>query len=82
MQILGIGILTWITFVPVLGMVLVLLIPKEQRNAIRWTSLGFVGAQLLFAVVAVMKFDIGLAALTLRPGCSLLKKRPGLISKV
>jgi len=74
MQILGIGILTWITFVPVLGMVLVLLIPKEQRNAIRWTSLGFVGAQLLFAVVAVMKFDIGLAGINTQAGMQFVEK--------
>ena len=68
MQILGIGILTWITFLPVLGTVLVLLVPKEQRNAIRWTSLGFVGLQLLFAVIVVMKFDLGLAGINSQAG--------------
>ena len=30
---LGIGILTWITFLPVVGMVAVLLLPKNSKDA-------------------------------------------------
>ncbi|MER3522756.1 MAG: oxidoreductase [Ignavibacteria bacterium] len=54
---LGIGVLTWITFLPVLGMIIVLMLPKEQGNAIRWTSLAFVTLQLVLAVVIFAKFD-------------------------
>ena len=31
--------LTWITFLPVVGMVITLLLPKENKNIIRWTTL-------------------------------------------
>ena len=44
-SILGVGILTWVTFLPVIGMIAVQVMPKEQRDAIRWTSLFFVGLQ-------------------------------------
>ena len=39
-QFLGIGILSWITFLPVVGMIIVLLIPKEARAAMKWTAVG------------------------------------------
>ncbi len=74
MQLLGIGILTWITFVPVAAMVLVLLMPKEQRNAIRWASLFFVGLQLLLAIVVTMKFDLNLAGINSQAGMQFLEK--------
>lgn len=51
LKLLNIGILSWITFIPVLGMVAVLLLPKEKEKAIKWTSLGFVFVQLVLCVV-------------------------------
>jgi len=33
LTIFGVGVLTWLTFLPVLGMAAVLLLPKEGRNA-------------------------------------------------
>ena len=54
---LNIGILTWLTFLPILGMIIVLLLPKEQKSAIRWTSLVFTLAQVVFAFILFAKFD-------------------------
>jgi NADH-quinone oxidoreductase subunit M len=55
--IFGIGILTWITFLPVVGMVAVLLLPKGSKDAIRWTALGFTILQVILAVIIFARFD-------------------------
>ena len=44
-------ILTLITFIPVLGMVLVLLIPRENVKAIKWTALLVSLIPLLLSIV-------------------------------
>ncbi|MDD8018114.1 MAG: NADH-quinone oxidoreductase subunit M, partial [Bacteroidota bacterium] len=61
LKILNIGILTWLTFLPVVGMIVVLLLPKEQKAAIRWTSLAFTLAQVVLATLLFTKFDRSLA---------------------
>lgn len=70
----GIGVLTWLTFLPVVGMVLVLLLPKEGRDAIRWTSLGVVLVQVILAFVVVMKFDKGMAGVNSLAGMQFVEK--------
>jgi len=70
----GIGILTWITFLPVAGMVAVLLIPKDARKAIRWTSLGVTAIQVLLAVVIFSKFDRGMAGINSQAGMQFLER--------
>jgi NADH-quinone oxidoreductase subunit M len=57
LKILNIGILTWLTFLPVIGMVIVLLLPKEQKSAVRWTSLVFTLLQVVLAFVLFGRFD-------------------------
>jgi NADH-quinone oxidoreductase subunit M len=64
MAFLGIGILSWITFLPVLGMIIVLLLPKENGKVIRWTSLGITLLQVVLAVVIYQNFDRSLAGVT------------------
>jgi hypothetical protein len=61
--ILGIGILTWITFLPAVGMVAVLLLPKGSNNAVRWTSLGFTVLQVILAVIIFARFDRTMAGM-------------------
>ena len=56
-QFLGIGYLSWITFLPVLGMVVVLLIPKAGVNALKWTALVATVLQLVFAGLIWMNFN-------------------------
>ncbi len=57
LSILGIGILTWVVFLPVLGMIVVLLLPKENGLAIRATTAAATGLQLLLSIVIFMRFD-------------------------
>jgi NADH-quinone oxidoreductase subunit M len=70
----GIGILTWITFLPVAGMVAVLLIPKDARKSIRWTSLGITAIQLVLAVLIFMRFDRGMAGINSQAGMQFLER--------
>ena len=72
--ILGIGILSWITFLPVIGMVIVLLLPKEQRDAIRWTTLFFTFLQLILAVMIFMRFDRGMAGINTQAGMQFVEQ--------
>jgi NADH-quinone oxidoreductase subunit M len=74
LTIFGIGILTWITFLPVVGMVLVLLIPKEQKGAIRWTSLIATILQLVIAVLIFMRFDRGMEGINTQAGMQFVEK--------
>ncbi len=71
---LGIGILTWITFLPVVGMVIVLLLPKESRDAIRWTALAFTTLQVVLAVVIFARFDRTLAGINTEAGMQFVEK--------
>ncbi len=74
MELLGIGILTWITFLPILGMIIVLLLPKEQLETVRWASLIITGVQLVLALVAVMNFDKSLAGINTQEGMQFVEK--------
>jgi len=61
--ILHIGILTWITFLPIVGMVVVLALPKNTVNAMRWTSLAITILQVVLAGVIFMNYNRGLAGI-------------------
>jgi NADH-quinone oxidoreductase subunit M len=74
MQFLGLGILSWMTFLPIVGMVLVLLLPKESKSAIRWTSVIFTGLQLLLAGVIYMNFNRGMSGINTPEGFQFLEK--------
>ena len=50
-------ILTVITFLPVLGMIIVLLLPKENKRAIQSTTAIVTGLQVLLAILIWMAFD-------------------------
>jgi NADH-quinone oxidoreductase subunit M len=71
---LGIGILTWITFLPVAGMVIVLLLPRESRDAIRWTSLAITILQVILAVIIFIRFDRTLAGVNSAPGMQFVER--------
>jgi NADH-quinone oxidoreductase subunit M len=74
MELFGLGILSWITFLPVLGMLLVLMIPKEQRDAMRWTALFITAIQVVLSMVVVMNFDKGLAGVNSQEGMQFVEK--------
>ena len=73
-SIFGIGILSWITLLPVLGMILVLMLPKEARAAVRWTSLFFTVLQLVLAVIIFAKFDRGMAGINTQAGMQFVER--------
>lgn len=56
-QIFGIGLLTWIVFLPILGMIIVLLLPDKNKNAIRYTAAVITGIQVLLAGLIFALFD-------------------------
>jgi NADH-quinone oxidoreductase subunit M len=74
MDIAGIGILSWITFLPVVGMVIVLLLPREGRDAIRWTSLAVTALQLVLAGIIFVRFDRGLGGINSEAGMQFVER--------
>ncbi|MCA9774443.1 MAG: NADH-quinone oxidoreductase subunit M, partial [Myxococcales bacterium] len=57
-------LLTWMTFVPAIGMLAVALLPAGARGAIRWTAALFTAAPLALAVYLFRSFDPALAGVT------------------
>jgi len=53
------NILSWIIFLPVIGAVVALLVPRgnSQSNIIRWVAAGFTGLQVVLAVLIFINFD-------------------------
>jgi NADH-quinone oxidoreductase subunit M len=74
MQFLGLGILTWITFLPVIGMVVTLLLPKDNKGAIRWTAVLFTALQLVLAGVIYFSFNRGMAGINTEAGFQFVEK--------
>ncbi|WP_206017948.1 complex I subunit 4 family protein [Rhodohalobacter barkolensis] len=56
-QLFGIGILTWIVFLPIVGMIIILLLPDQSKKAIRWTAATVTGLQVVLAGVIYSLFD-------------------------
>jgi NADH-quinone oxidoreductase subunit M len=56
MAFLGIGVLTWLTFLPIMGMLLILLLPKRYEEGMKWTALAVTGLQLVLAVMVYFSF--------------------------
>ena len=50
-------ILTWMTFLPIAGMALVLCLPSSRPNLIRYTATAFTAAQVILAIWLFENFD-------------------------
>jgi NADH-quinone oxidoreductase subunit M len=74
MEIAGIGILSWITFLPVVGMVIVLMLPKEKKDWLRWTALVVAALQVVLGAFLFMRFDRSLAGINTESGMQFLEK--------
>lgn len=65
---LGFPILTWITFLPIIGLLLILLVPagKDERSReishliMRWITVGITFIQLIFAIIIYLNYNKGL----------------------
>jgi len=58
---IGFPILSLITFLPVLGMILILFIPKEQPKTVKYLSLGITAVQLVLAIILLANYNYGMA---------------------
>ena len=74
MNFLGIGILTWMTFLPVVGIIIVLILSKENKNAIRWTSAFFTALQVLIAVIIYLTFNRSMSGINTQEGFQFVEK--------
>lgn len=74
MEFLGLGILSWITFLPVAGMVVVLLLPKENKDVVRWTAVFITALQVVLAAIIYMKFDRTMAGVNTEAGFQFVEK--------
>lgn len=54
---IGFPILSLITFLPVLGMILILFIPKEQQKTVKYLSLAITGIQVVLAIVLLANYN-------------------------
>ena len=52
-------ILSWIIWLPVIGIVVILFIPREKETLIKMTAAGATGIQLLLAMLLWSNFDSG-----------------------
>ncbi len=50
-------ILSFLTFLPVLGMLIVLFLPKKQVQSIKITTLFVTGLQIVFSIVLLMNYN-------------------------
>ncbi len=74
MGLFGIGILSWITFLPIVGMIIVLFLREQNKNAIRWTSALFAGIQVVLAGVIFIHFNRSMAGINTQEGFQFLEK--------
>ena len=74
MEFLGFGVLSWITFIPIVGMILVLFIPKENQSAMKWTAAAATLLQLVLAVMIYFHFDRTLTGINTQAGMQLVEK--------
>lgn len=55
--------LSWMTFIPLIGMAVVLLLPRQEHHWIRWASVLATAIPLLLGVVLYLRFDRTTAAM-------------------
>jgi len=73
-QFLGIGILSWLTFLPILGMALVLLLPRKNYEAMRWTATVVTLLQVVLAFIVYLNFNRGLGGINTQEGMQFVEK--------
>ena len=73
-QLFGIGWLSWITFLPIIGMMIVLLIPREARSAMKWTAVGVTLLQVVLAVLIYINFNYTLGGINSQEGMQFVEK--------
>ncbi len=57
------ALLTWMTFVPLLGAAILVMLPSNNKTAHRWTALVTAAIPLILAIQLLFSFDRGTAAM-------------------
>lgn len=81
-EILGAGPLTWITFLPILGMIIITLIPtgRDERSKListqlfRWVTIFFTFLQLILAIIIYNNFNPDLAGINNQEGFQFVER--------
>ncbi|MDD5363113.1 MAG: NADH-quinone oxidoreductase subunit M [Ignavibacteria bacterium] len=73
-KLLGIGILTWMVFLPILGMVVLLLMPKSAEKYIKYVAVGFTSLLLVLAAVLLAVYDPSKAGVNTLSGFQFVEK--------
>jgi NADH-quinone oxidoreductase subunit M len=55
--------LTWVTFTPLLGVLVILFLPKDRNNLVRWVALLASTATFVVSVIMLSRFDSSSAVL-------------------
>ncbi len=67
-QFFGIGWLSWITFLPIFGMFIILFIPKHARSAMKWSAAGITLLQVIIAALIYINFNRELGGINSKEG--------------
>ena len=59
----GFPLLTILTFIPIIGMIIVLLLPKSAENNVKYTTLAVTSIQLVLALLMILNFDYSAAGI-------------------
>jgi len=59
----GFPLLTLLTFIPIIGMIIVLLLPKSAENNVKYTTLAVTSIQLVLALLMILNFDYSAAGI-------------------
>jgi NADH-quinone oxidoreductase subunit M len=74
LKLLGIGILTWMIFLPVVGMIVLMLIPKSAEKFAKYISVAFTSFLLILSVLMLMKYDTSKAGINSIDGFQFVEK--------
>ncbi len=55
----GFPLLTFLTFIPVVGMVIILMLPKEKTSFIKYTTLAATGIQVVLSAAMMINYNYG-----------------------
>lgn len=76
LNILGIGVLSWMIFLPVLGMIIVLLIPKSQTKYIKYVAVAITLLLVLFGALMLTVYDSSKAGVNSAETMQFVEKVP------
>jgi len=68
MTLQSLHVLSAITFLPVLGMIIILLIPKDAKSAMKWTAAIVTLLQVVLAALIYVNFNYNLGGINTKEG--------------